>query len=113
MKGSKGWWDLTRMEAPRQYRIQTYVERDGEPVRLSGARWRHIQKKHPEVSDAQIRLTLSKPDSIERINESSVYQRLGEGGMFCVAVRNVHGFVGGHFKTSQRGSLENQPAIRS
>ena len=79
------------MGAPRQYRIQTYLERDGRHVRLSGARWRHIRKKHPEVSDEEIRLALSQPDSIQMIDESFVYQRMGEGGMLCVAVRVFHG----------------------
>ncbi len=80
------------MGAPRGYRFRTFLERDGRPVRLSMARWRHIQKKHPDISEEHLRLTLAEPDAIEKGRESRVYRRRDQARMVVfVAVRDVRG----------------------
>lgn len=79
------------MGAPRGYRFRTFLERDGRPVRLSMARWRHILKKHPDISEEQLQLTLAEPDAIENGRESQVYRRRDGPRTVFVAVRNVRG----------------------
>jgi hypothetical protein len=55
------------------------------------ARWRHIQKKHPDISEERLRLTLAEPDAIEKGRESRVYRRREEARTVFVAVRDVRG----------------------
>lgn len=55
------------------------------------ARWRHIQKKHPDISEEQLRLTLAEPDAIEKGRDSRVYRRRQDVRTVCVAVRDVRG----------------------
>ena len=55
------------------------------------ARWRHIQKKHPDISEEHLRLALAQPDAIEKGRESRVYRRRQEARTVFVAVRDVRG----------------------
>jgi hypothetical protein len=71
------------------YRI--FQTSDGRPVRLSWARWRHIQKKHPEVSETDLRETIEHPDSSETGPAQDLFARRTEAGLVTVEVKDVHG----------------------
>lgn len=79
------------MGAPRGYRFRTFIEGEGRPVRLSMARWRHIQRKHPDISEEHLRLTLAEPDAIEKNLLSLVFRRRLDARSVVVAVREVRG----------------------
>jgi hypothetical protein len=64
---------------PRQYTYRIFQDALGRPVRLSMARWRHIQRKHPEVSEEKIRQTLAEPESILERASSRLYCLAGNG----------------------------------
>jgi hypothetical protein len=65
-----------------------FAERDGGRVRLSLARWRHIRRKHPEVTEDQIRAALARPDRVEVRPDGRRYWRAEGRGMVCVAVND-------------------------
>jgi hypothetical protein len=55
------------------------------------ARWRHIQRRHADVSEDHLRLALAEPDAIEEGSESRVYRRRQGAWTVIVAVKDVRG----------------------
>ncbi len=48
------------------------IDKSGRVIHLSGERWRHIRKKHPEIENFElIKETIEKPDKITHIHADS------------------------------------------
>lgn len=92
---------------PLQRRYRVFRDAQGQEVRLSWARWRHIQRKHPEITEAAIRETLAEPSGTSA-GADCVYYRSGlERGAVCVVVRDARGL---YIRTAY---AEDRPPKRS
>ncbi len=74
------------------------------------ARWRHIQRRHPEVSEGDIGETLAKPQTLEKNALGILYRRAGKGGVVTVAVKETRGLYVRTAYVAPAVSPENAPA---
>lgn len=75
----------------RRHTYRQFRDVRGNPVRLSLARWRHIRRRHPEISEDVIAQTLVQPDEIRGAALDRLYLRSFGSSQCIVAVRNTRG----------------------
>jgi hypothetical protein len=76
---------------PLQRRYRIFRDAGGTEVRLSWARWRHIQKRHPEISEHAIREAIAKPVETTLGPDCIYYRWRIERRAVCVVVRDARG----------------------